>query len=184
MKKWIASGAALVLVALGLAGCGSDRSADLTEARSFEGYELYFAGQQADGFPLTDVRRWEAQQDGGASDDWSFFYGDCRPAGGEGGCPLPVEIQNYPACRRSATLYVRPLNLFDFRGAKATWRGGATLDVYTGNTTVAIFSRGRAAARRVGRQLRTVNQDNASGQLPPPVRGSLHARPQCPAGGG
>lgn len=185
MRAWLTSAMALVVIALGLAGCvGDEGSADLGGLKSFNGYEVYYAGAEAEGAPLSQVARREDPRGDGASDDWTFAYGDCEPTGDGGSCGPPVEVQNFPACHRPAAGNSRPLKFFDFRGARATWLGEADLDIYAGNTAIAIFASDRRAALRVGRELRTVKQTSASGDLPAPTKGSLRNEPECPTGSG
>jgi hypothetical protein len=90
----------------------------------------------------------------------SFLYGDCTPQ--DGGCALPLEIQNYSPQMRNREMYTRVRGPFGgppgspappppaivVRGhdmmideAPATDYGGH-LDVYRADTTVAVFSEG------------------------------------------
>lgn len=84
-------------------------------------------------------------------------YGTCTPEGSEGTCDSPLEIQSYPECDRNFSSYgvvepvgaLRPSKSFFLSGsykiptaAFEHGRFGARLEMYTGQTTVAIFSYG------------------------------------------
>jgi hypothetical protein len=169
--------------AVGLAGCGENRSTDLSAAENFSTYAVYYAGPEVDGFELSDIVEEDFRRDTGGISRWSFFYGDCTPTGSEGGCTLPLEIQNFSICRRWPGAYPRPVPLFDFKGAKLARRAGATIEIYTGRTTIAIFGAKRRA-RAAARQLRVVGQQEPAESLPPPAKGSLSGDFDCAAGSG
>lgn len=89
----------------------------------------------------------------------SYLYGDCRPPPGEGGCPLPLEIQTWPRCEREPSDYDighhNPLQAkLTMRGVPAhLYEGGLRLEVYTGESTVVVFGTDPARVLRAGRAL-------------------------------
>ncbi len=165
------------------AGCGAERSTDLSGAKDFPDYLVYYAGPEVAGFELSDVVEENFHRDEGGISRWLFFYGDCTPSGGEGGCPLPVEIQNYSICKRWPGAYPWPVPLFDFKGAKLARRAGGTVEIYTGQTAIAIFGP-RKRAMTAARQLRVVGQQKPAESFPPPAKGSLTGGFDCAAGDG
>ncbi len=161
----------------GLVGCGAGNggSTDLSAAREFPGYLLYYAGHEVEGESLSYVA---GPADQGPAKGWTFIYGDCTPSGGEGGCPAPVEIQNFPICRRWPAAYPWEVPLFDFHGAKATRRAGGTIEIYTGRTAIAIFTSG-ISARAVARRRRMVGSQKPATRFPSPQKGSLTGDLPC-----
>ena len=144
------------------------------------------SGCGADGYGedppnLSEVKKWEKVEQ---LIGWNFYYGDCDPPSGlfaEGGCELPLQIQNYSTCRRWAGLLSNKSEIVDFRGAKATGNGNgieAPVEIFTGRTTVVIFAGKRSVAKSAARQLRNVRQARPS-RLPPPVPGSLWGKLPC-----
>ncbi len=139
---------------------------------------MYYAGDEVVGEPLEEVLGGE-HPDGPGSDGWVFFYGDCTPVmsegGLDGGC-APPQIHNDSTCDRWASLFSRPTDLFDFRGAKATRAGHeGSLEIFTGRTTVRVSIEPLMA---VARRLRAVGQTRPT-RLPPPVPGSLRGELPC-----
>jgi hypothetical protein len=163
---------ALVLVSAATAG-----PVGLGKVKAFDAYSVYFAGQGISGVPFEDVEK-DAWPDRKLV-RWSFYYGDCALPAGEGGCSVPLQIHNYPTCRRWASAYPGEPRLFNFRGAKAAWVSTAgSLEIYTGRTTVVIFAHRSKLAMRAARLLRGVRQVQPS-RLPPPVPGSLEGELPC-----
>lgn len=170
----------LPAVALMLGGCSSESGSDtseLGEAKSFDDYALYYVGESYDDLSLTFAGlgpgrgegRWRAR---------SFGYGDCELPEGEGGCPLPLEIQNWSICARFPAIYPGPTaKTKSIRGAK-TLRAGGGLDIYTGRTAVVIFGQGIDKAQVV-EDLRRVADDAELDSLPPPVPGALEGKLPC-----
>jgi hypothetical protein len=132
-----------------LAACGSERDvspgrgSDLTveQARAFDDFPLYFAGERVDGLPLVAILR----RDDTAS-YVSFVYGDCVPAELDQGCAPPAEIQVWPRVRRAPELYEPPApasaaaERATVRGTEAAFFAGRTrLELFAGRSTVVIF---------------------------------------------
>jgi len=151
-------------------------------ARALDGGQLFDAGEQVDGLPLTAV----LGRDGSAR-FVSFVYGDCRPAD-DVGCAPPVEVQVWPACTRHLGLY-RGAELgvageperAVVRGAPAAFLdGGTRLELQTGRSTVVVFAGSRARVERVAAALRTVDGSiGPGGPFPPPVPGALEGQDTC-----
>jgi len=89
----------------------------------------------------------------------SYLYGDCRAPPGEGGCPLPLEIQTWPRCERDPSDYAisahNPLEAkLKVKGVPAhLYEGGLRLEVYTGESTVVVFGTDPDTVLRAGRAL-------------------------------
>jgi hypothetical protein len=111
-------------------------------------------------------------------------YGMCTPeAGSEGTCDPPLELQSYPECDRNFSSYggvvepagaLRPRKSFVLGGsykiptaAFEYGRFGARLEMYTGQTTVVIFSYGNpdppSLARRAAHALARLIAPKLSG---------------------
>lgn len=182
-----------ILCVLILSGCGSNhtpthsedaREAKLREIRRFDAFPIYYAGNPVAQLQLTGISGEDWETGMGPGPD--FGYGRCElPSGflAEGGCSLPLSVQNWSTCYRwpgSFSHHRDPHGLFDFRGAKATRReGGSELEIFTGRTTVVIWADQRKWAISAARQLRDVRQDHAPSLLPPPVPGSPEGKLPC-----
>ncbi len=139
---------------------------------------MYYAGKQVAGVPFAEFEEEKWPQDQRLT-GWTAYYGDCALPEGEGGCSLPLQIQNYNTCRRWADAYPGEPRLFDFRGAKAAWVSSAgSFEIYTGHTTVVLFANRKSVAMRAARLLRGVRQPEPS-PLPPPAPGSLDGSLPC-----
>ena len=78
---------ALVACTAAVAGCRSgDGSVNLEEFRDANA-PYYYVGPSFDGLPVTHILRYRE----GEAD---VAYGTCKPPSGEGGCPLPLELQH------------------------------------------------------------------------------------------
>ncbi len=168
---------ALVLAATGPAGDARREptsSITLEQARAFDEFPLYSAGERVDGLPLAAIL-W---RDDTAS-YVSLVYGDCTP-GDDAGCAPPAEIQVWPACRRNLALYdvVHPaapvVERTTIREVPAAFLDdGTRLEIQTGSSTVVIFADSRTRALRIAAALRAVDGYVAAGEpLPPPAPGA------------
>jgi class 3 adenylate cyclase len=68
--------------------------------------------------------------------------------------------------------------LRDFKGAKLARNAGATVEIYTGTTAIAIFGPRKRAEDAV-RLLRPVSEEEPAKALPPPAQGSLTGDFDC-----
>jgi hypothetical protein len=156
-----------------LAGCaghgditvprGQDVDGGLERARSSP-VAFYFAGRRFAGLPLTDV---ELEGPGRAV----FAYGTCViPRGQEGGCAVPVQIQNFPFEAGNWRLAVGCHRLPSLRGVPTVRHDGLVL--LTRRTVVKIYARNAAEDRRVALALRDVRRPERKGRpLPAPAPG-------------
>jgi hypothetical protein len=101
--------------------------------------------------------------------DKSFSYGDCELPEGEGGCSLPVDVQNWSSCYRNPIGLDRlPLKVFLVRGGGLAAQYESTgVDIGTGNRTVTIFADYELVGAAI-RELRT-EADAEPQPLAPPV---------------
>jgi hypothetical protein len=170
------------LAALGLAGAGTAGGRAVAE-RSRLGDEidpLFFAGDRVEGHPLVAVLRRS-----GDVEFVSFVYGDCAPLD-DTGCAPPVEVQVWPACRRSIALYdSSPVGLdlerTTVRGVPgAVLDGGTRLELQTGRSTVVVFADSRARLTRIAGSLRPLDGGAGRGSaLPAPAAGAVEGRLAC-----
>lgn len=178
---------ALSVTCLGLASaftfccCATAQAPSLSEVKEFDGYRVYYAGKEVAGLPLEGIQGEEWKSDPRAI-RWSFIYGRCtRPPEGEAGCPPPLQIHNYSTCRRWAGISGSKPQLYNFRGTKAVGSGTSIedpLEIFTGNTTVVIFSEQPKVAIRAARRLLSVRQARPV-RLSPPIPGSLRGKLPC-----
>jgi hypothetical protein len=144
----------IALVADRLPGPVGDFS--LERARAFDEYPLYYAGEEVDGLPLTDVLR----RDAGAG-YVSFVYGECTPSS-DGGCAPPAEVQVWPGGARKADSYgavpgTPALERTTIRGLPAALVGdGTQVELYAGRSTIVVFAHTRERALAVATALRCV----------------------------
>ncbi|HWM63909.1 MAG TPA: hypothetical protein VNP96_07975 [Solirubrobacterales bacterium] len=167
-------------LACGFLFCGWAAAAapSLSEVREFDGYRVYYAGDEVAGVPLEEVEKAEWPENRRFT-GWNFYYGDCALPAGEGGCSPPLQIQNYNTCRRWADAYPGKPRLFNFRGAKAAWVSSAdSLEIYTGHTTVVIFANRKSVAKRAASLIRGIRHAQSS-LLPPPTPDSLWGKLPC-----
>jgi hypothetical protein len=166
-----------------LGGCGSDDGPSLSEVKKFDAYPVYYAGAEVAGQPLEEILG-DLRQKGQQASCCTFIYGHCDPPPtGEGGCPPPVEIQVSSTCRRWASALHRRRFLYDFRGAKAAGHAQSgiedPIEIFTGRTTVVVFSEDQSLAMTAARRLHDVRAARPQPRLPPPVRGSLWGKLPC-----
>lgn len=175
--------AVLVLAGAGSAGYGEPAPPaqfTLEDARAFDDYPLYFAGDRVEGLPLVTVLR---RSD--TADFVSFVYGDCTPDD-DMGCAPPLEIQVWPACRRHLALYgsssLGPtLERMTVRSVPAAvLDGGTRLELQTGRSTIVVFGDSRGRLARVARLLRAVDGSvSVRHALPSPEPGALEGTLKC-----
>ena len=177
------------LAALALTGAGGESEFrpgqqvgrfTLDDARGFAEYPLYFAGDRIARYALVAVLHRS-----GTAEFVSFVYGDCVAAD-DTGCVPPIEIQVWPACRRSLALYGSSpagpaLERTTIRSAPAAvLDDGTRLELQTGRSTVVVFARSRVELGRIAGALRSVDSRAADGgRLPPPAAGALEGELDC-----
>lgn len=129
--------AAPMLVVVLLVSGGDDASppdaADVRALQDAVAFPLYWAGESVAGLPLTAVQRDGRQV--------NVSYGDCVPAGGEGGCSPPVTIQTTSICDRNPLILdVRPRTSRSVRGVMAREYGDRNLALEVGTSNVTVFA--------------------------------------------
>ena len=169
--------AALSIPLLPDAHAGSSPSpretAPCLKRRHFPNYTAYSLGATFAGLPLTDMSRFcfappkspfRIVGPGPRSVAWisEATYGTCTPTGSEGGCGPPLEVQSWPECDRrfwdSPSELTARKSVFLSGSRKiptAAFEYGLTtrLEMYTGQTTVVIFSAGPDLAVRAAHAL-------------------------------
>jgi hypothetical protein len=168
----------------GLVFCGhaAAETPNLGEVEAFDGFPVYYAGEEVDGLPFESISEHPPVKDGDErSPFWSLSYGDCTPPP-DGGCSLPITVQSWSTCYRwfNMSHHQRRPHLVNLRGAKASGGiGGSELEIFTGRSTVVIFAYSHNLAMAAARQLRKVGQTETPALLPPPVPGSLGGKLPC-----
>jgi hypothetical protein len=123
-------------------------------------------------------------------DTISYIYGDCDPpAGGDGGCAAPLEVQVWRACARTYRDY-SPANrspLSRQRGVPVM-KGDRQIEVYA-DSTVVIFAESHGLAERALAALQPMPRGGDPAQvpaeptprrgLPPPPPGALEKTLRC-----
>lgn len=152
----------------------------LQDAREFDSFDLYLAGQRVLGMRLASV---DVFGEDSRDTEVVASYGKCEPRGG--GCAYELEVTSTSMCRTSPDIYFSPPKLEPVNGAQGGWVRTAHLyDVYTGRTAVTIFGVSRKDARRVAKKLRNVRPDERTQELPPPRERLLEDRAPCQHGPG
>ena len=115
----------------------------IEEARAFDEFALYWAGEEFSGFALSEIRRHRSPA--GVSEPenkMTFLYGTCEPPGGlfsEGGCSPPLSIIVQPYCERAHPYPERT----PFRGeAQTSPSEEGSVYVWTGDAAIKIYAWG------------------------------------------
>lgn len=162
---------------------------DPESVKTFSAFPLYYAGDSFDGLPLTAITRrlqtTRLEPEPGRANFVGFLYGDCEPVS-DGGCPLPLEIQVWPACERTLASYTmggQPMahDRTTLRGVPAAiFDNGGRLELYTGRVTVVIFGMSKEQMERATDALVPVNFDaETADDLPMPDAGALEGKLTC-----
>jgi hypothetical protein len=151
--------ASLGALAIGRLG-GPGGNFSLEDARAFEEFPLYYAGEEVDGLPLTAVLR---RTD--SANYVSFVYGDCTPSS-DGGCAPPAEVQVWPGGARNLDSYDPSVpgtpvpERTQLRGRPAAiLADGTQLEVYADGATVVVFSDTPQRVLEIAKALRCVRGD-------------------------
>jgi hypothetical protein len=152
-----------------------------SEVEAFHAYPLYYTGMEMDGLRLEAISKHEQVPDP-RSTFWTFSYGTCEPPGA-GSCDALLQVQSWSTCFRWAAGLHRKRELFNLRGTKAAGGSGRPerqpLEIFTGRTTVVLFSQTRSLAIAAARQLRTLSATEPPPLLPPPAPESLWGKLPC-----
>jgi hypothetical protein len=177
---WLAGAAcALALLAIGplTAGCGTTEpppslsEAALVEAQTFPYYRIYWVGPRFEGRPLAAV---DGTKSYSTTIGDSVYYGDCVNnkglLGGGGSCRLPLQVTTV-IYRRHSNAPLGPQSNVLIRGVPGViYDEGRSIELYTGRTSIDIFSATPAGALRAARSVHTLNAPGStSDELPPPV---------------
>lgn len=156
------------------------------QAQSFSSWSLYDATTSFEGTGMSDVLRRndpttynaDSLLDSSGANYVSFLYGDCVAASATG-CPMPLEIQVWPACSRNLEgqavegVDVRAIRdeTLSIRGVPAYFYEEWTrLEFTAGNARVVLFGEGRDQLLRAAASLRGVNNGlPATSNFPTPV---------------
>jgi hypothetical protein len=168
--------AAVLLVGLAAVGCGAASQpqpvsrAEISEARSFPYFPLYWVGPRFEGVRLVaaDGQRAYAPPFGD-----SVYYGNCtgeKGIFGGGTCALPLQVKTLVYQRHSNDALGQQRNLI-VRGVPAVvYDGGHALELYTGQVAVDVYSTSLARTLQAAEQLRPINAPGAPrAALPVPV---------------
>lgn len=159
------------------AGCGATtppgpiRAEELAEAQTFPYYRIYWVGPRFEGQPLVaaDGRNGYNSEIGD-----SVYYGDCTESkgvfGGGSTCTLPLQVTTV-IYRRHSNATLGPQRNMLIRGVPATvYDGGRSIELYSGQLSIDVFSDAPARALAAAGELRPLNAaGSASAPLPPPV---------------
>jgi len=169
--------AAAALLAAGLAGCGATEhppplsQAALVEAQTFPYFRIYWVGRRFQGNPVAAV---DGSRSYSTTIGDSVYYGDCVNnkglLGGGGSCRLPLQVTTV-IYRRHSNAPLGPQSNALIRGVPAViYDEGRSVELYSGRTSIDIFSATPAGAIRAAWALRTLNAPGSTGgDLPPPV---------------
>lgn len=177
----------LAWAALGLAvlvtGCAERPDPKtLDELRTNSGPPIYWLGDAYGDLPLSYVDHF--------GKDSNFVYGTCEVEmhGTEGSCSPPLAIQQWRLRDRQPSLFVdRTCRRYSVRGALVGdfTRAGFDTEVYTGSSTIVIFTDGTIDERQVIEAFVAINDGGEPGDpLPPPPPSVAKALSFCrPASG-
>lgn len=172
---------------LALTGCSTERPpavsrGSLVEAETFPYYRIYWVGPRFEGHPLTAV---DGTRSYSTTIGDSVYYGDCINntglLGGGGSCRLPLQVTTV-IYRRHYNAPLGPQHNTLIRGVPAvTYDEGRSIELYSGLTSIDVFSATPQGALRAAWALRTLNAPGSAGaDLPPPVFCPGLAGPQSP----
>lgn len=144
----------------------------LQAATDFKGYPLWWAGNSFDSFNLTHVDQRSPETGFPTMNSVDFIYGRCTVPAGAESCAPPLSVVVEPLCQ---TPLEKVKNLtdqqpFDLRGAQALWVRDH-LDVWTGDSTITIFSSSRDSIMKAADSLVPLGNVPVSlvgSKLPPP----------------
>lgn len=168
---------ALLVVGLPAVGCGTTEhppplsETALVEAQTFPYYPIYWVGPRFEGRPLAAV---DGTKSYSTTIGDSVYYGDCVNnkglLGGGGSCRLPLQVTTV-IYRRHSNAPLGPQSNTLIRGVPAViYDEGSSIEMYTGRTSIDIFSDTPAGALRAAQAVHTLNAPGTdSGELLPPV---------------
>lgn len=157
----------------------------IAQAKNYDRFPLYDAGDNVAGYPLTAI-----QHDVQGGEVVTFLYGDCIPpqdalGSYDGGCPPPVQVQVWPACKRNPASYTQDMlspigDKQTVRGVPAaSYEGGRRLEVQTGTSTVVIFADAELVPQVTDALEGVNNKVPAHVTLPAPAAGAMSGKLSC-----
>jgi len=159
---------------LALAGCGTASPApisagELSEARTFPYFRIYWVGPSFAGQPLVAT---DGQRDYISAVGDSVYYGNCVPGKHilGGSCLLPLQITTVVYALHSNVSLGAQKNTV-IRGVPAAiYDEGRSLELYTGRLAIDVFSDSLHNALAAAMQLRPLNAPGSPSQaLPLPL---------------
>jgi hypothetical protein len=158
-----------------LSGCGTEHPGpiergSLAEAQTFPYFKIYWVGPSFEGSRLAAADGLKSYN-AGVGD--SVYYGDCvksKGIFGGGSCLLPLQVTTVVySLHPNATL--GPQSNALIRGVPATiYDQGRSIEIYTGQVAIDIFSDDYAHAFAASLELLPINAPgSATANLPPPV---------------
>ncbi len=168
----------------------------LERLRSYRRYRLYYLGRRHGEWPLEAVLsrlmppayqhsyKPPEKPPPPSSPTFDFIYGSCKPPpGSEEGCSarLRLDVQNAEICARNPHSYgsLRRTVTRRIRGVPVLQTPDA-FEIYTGSTTVVIFTNDRRRATRAANALRSLDGSiGPNSTLPRPTPGALEGRLRC-----
>lgn len=162
------------------AGCGSS-GPDLSAAREFDRFPLYWVGERFEQWDLTTIDGLDYP-----SQIISFIYGNCEPHDGEQpSCTPPFQIQVSPACAEASGTAPAPEGTRRIRGAPVGTIDNAPV-LFTRGAQIKVY-RGKGSypglAVKVLRALRSANSVppviTSTDPIPPPAPGVLEGTAAC-----
>jgi len=138
----------------------------LAEAQAFDGYPVYWLGEEFEGLRVTHINRLYYEHPPGVplppSDMITVIYGDCTPQGTPPTCVPPISIVTSSYCSRpqeQTAAAAKQGEPFAMRDATAEWVSNS-LVIYAGDATVNIIAatdNSQDDAMRVAKSLRSMN---------------------------
>jgi len=138
----------------------------LAEAQAFDGYPVYWVGEEFEGLGVTHINRLYYEHPLGVplppSDMITVVYGNCNVQGTPPTCVPPISITTSSYCSRPQEFTAEAAKQgepFTVRSATAEWVSNS-LVIYAGDATVNIIAatdNPRDDAMRVGDSLRSMN---------------------------
>lgn len=138
------------------------------ETEHIEPADLYWLG------PYFAGLEWTGLTEPRLPTDRTFSYGDCELPEGEGGCSVPVQVQNFTSCARNPIgLDSTPYEVYLVRGGGiAAAYGSTAIDVGAGHQTVTVFTN---EVEVMGAALREIRPYSHS--LPQPLAPPVYPMP-------
>ncbi|KKL80271.1 hypothetical protein LCGC14_2006420 [marine sediment metagenome] len=165
----------------------------LADAQDFDGFPLFWVGEEYAGLPLTAIIRsdyvsYERPGIQVREDSVTFLYGSCVIEGGEGGCAAPFQVAVASTCQSPpglAAAMVRSGEPFQLRGALAQEYTDGHIELSTQDVSVTVFGPDPESMRALAGALRPLNPLARLGpgdalQPPQPLQ-QLNCPPLSPA---